>query len=370
MSRRTVQPRPMTTATPARRGSVLIVAMIIIFAIAGMVLAMGQSARTELQISANEVAALGSAAVERGAEQYVLSILAQDKDNLSSYSEDQLARVALGTGYFWIVRPDYGDEGMPLYGLVDESSKINVNTADLNTLRRVPNMTDAIAGSIIGWRDADDNATAGGAESADYQAGAEPYRGKNAQFETVEELLLVRDVTRELLYGRPNDADLVTRNGWFNYFTVWSKSTNTTNNGSGNASTIAGRINVNTAPREVLMTLPNLTEAEVDLMIAERTSAGSSTSTDWVTTALPNKANALRNRITGQGLVYSADIVSAAGNGRAFKHVRIVVDVSGTAPRVVYRRDLTDNGWPLDKSVLLALRQGAGLGNAAGDAVR
>ena len=74
---------------------------------------------------------------------------------------------------------------------------------------------------------------------------------------------------------------------------------------------------------------------------------------------LESKAIGLGSFITGRGAVYSADIVAVSGNGRAFRRVRIVVDTAGeSGPRIVYRRDLTDLGWPMDPQILQGLRNG------------
>jgi hypothetical protein len=130
---------------------------------------------------------------------------------------------------------------------------------------------------------------------------------------------------------------------------------------------VQGRINVNTAPRDVLLCLPNLDSSDVDKLIAARQgSAAGDTSVGWVMDALQNKAVGLGNLITGKTVQYSADIVAVSGNGRAYKHCRIVVDTSGSTPLIKYRRDLTDRGWPMDPQILTSLRSGQGLGSWAG----
>jgi len=43
----------------------------------------------------------------------------------------------------------------------------------------------------------------------------------------------------------------------------------------------------------------------------------------------------------------------------------LVVDTSAAAPQIIYRRDLTDGGWPMDPAILAALRSGNGLGEYA-----
>src|SRR3982750_4352657 len=57
-------------------GTVLIAAIVIVFALASMVLVLCRSMAVEAQASANQAAAIQAAAVARGAEQYVLGIVA------------------------------------------------------------------------------------------------------------------------------------------------------------------------------------------------------------------------------------------------------------------------------------------------------
>jgi hypothetical protein len=130
-----------------------------------------------------------------------------------------------------------------------------------------------------------------------------------------------------------------------------------------------GRINVNTAPRDVLMTLPGLESSDVDKLIAQRQTATSSAtagqaSMSWVATALDKKAVGLGTLITSTSNQFSADIVAVSGNGRAFKRVRIVIDASSSSPQIIYRRELTDRGWPMDQQILASLRAGQGPGSA------
>jgi hypothetical protein len=59
--------------------------------------------------------------------------------------------------------------------------------------------------------------------------------------------------------------------------------------------------------------------------------------------------------------VYSADIVAVSGDGRAFKREKIVVNVTASPAKIVYRKDLTSLGWPLTPDIRQDLRSGHGL---------
>jgi DNA uptake protein ComE-like DNA-binding protein len=127
---------------------------------------------------------------------------------------------------------------------------------------------------------------------------------------------------------------------------------------------LPGLINVNTAPAEVLMTLPGLTSSDATAIVSQRANESDMSTIGWVFDALsPTKAAGILNSITARSWQYSADIVAVSADGRAFKRVKVVVD--GTPvnnqvlpAKIVFRRDLTSLGWPLDPAIRTALRAG------------
>jgi len=93
---------------------------------------------------------------------------------------------------------------------IDESGKININRVSEETLRRAfTNLgveaarRDILVDSIMDWRDADDLHRANGAESDYYAALSPGYSAKNGPLDSVEDLLWIRGMTRELFYGQP-----------------------------------------------------------------------------------------------------------------------------------------------------------------------
>ena len=123
---------------------------------------------------------------------------------------------------------------------------------------------------------------------------------------------------------------------------------------------LTGMVNVNTAPREVLLCLPELDENDVDALLAHRGESDADLSSlAWVADALPEeKAAAIGSQITTRAYQFSADIVAVSGDGRAYRRCRAVVDAAESPPRVVRWQDLTHLGWPLDRQILTALRSG------------
>jgi type II secretory pathway component PulK len=152
----------------------------------------------------------------------------------------------------------------PVFGLVDEASKLNLNTASQSMLEGLPGMTAELAAAIIDWRDEDDEVTSGGAETETYQFRRPAYACKNAPFETVEELALVNGATREVLFGEdanrngildlnendgdasypPDDSDGRLDPGILDFVTVYSREPNTRSDGS-------ARINVTSGGQEL-----------------------------------------------------------------------------------------------------------------------
>lgn len=89
----------------------------------------------------------------------------------------------------------------------NQSGKVNINLAEKPLLAAMlegfdmdPSEKDVIVDSIMDWRDADRNHRINGAEDDYYQSLPEPYDCKDADFDSPEELLLVRGVTPEIYF--------------------------------------------------------------------------------------------------------------------------------------------------------------------------
>jgi DNA uptake protein ComE-like DNA-binding protein len=107
-------------------------------------------------------------------------------------------------------------------------------------LMALPNMTDEISDAILDWLDADDTPRANGAELDYYGSLSPAYAPRNGPIQSIEELLLVRGVTPQLLFGldaipmgliegSPDEAlagvdnsDGSMDHGWAAYFTIYS----------------------------------------------------------------------------------------------------------------------------------------------------
>jgi hypothetical protein len=93
---------------------------------------------------------------------------------------------------------------------IDETGKLSLNAPEVDEplLREILLNLDydevvasVVADSIVDWRDEDDLHRAQGAEDDYYRKLERPYPCKDAPFDAVEELRLVRGVTRAMYYG-------------------------------------------------------------------------------------------------------------------------------------------------------------------------
>jgi len=97
------------------------------------------------------------------------------------------------------------------YGLQDESARLNLAVlskweqleegAAAVALMNLPGMTEAMADAILDWIDPDDAVRPSGAETEFYVARGLPYSPRNGVPMSLEELLLVRDISRLSLFG-------------------------------------------------------------------------------------------------------------------------------------------------------------------------
>jgi len=195
--------------------------------------------------------------------------------------ESQFHDVALGRGVFRVFRRGRSDEGGGIiFGVSDEESRLNVNTAATNELSQLQNMTPDVATAIVNWRGGDSTTVAA---EAQYYAGLQPpYQPRNGSFQTVRELLMVRGVTPDLLLGKDvhqngllaaagengNDfdfADSVDSSdlGWAGILTVDSTVQNV--NAAGDA-----RVNIQTADQNALTAVNGITPQIARAIVAYR----------------------------------------------------------------------------------------------------
>jgi general secretion pathway protein K len=190
----------------------------------------------------------------------------------------------LGRGEFQILRsPGENENARLIYGISDEESRLNVNTASADELKKLYGMKPGTAAAILDWRDQDNNVSPGGAEVDYYASLPQPYLPRNGPFETIRELLMVSGMDREALLGEdanqnglldpeeddgeewpPSDNhDGTLDSGWSGLLTVNSITENV--NAAGE-----NRVNVQTADEAALTRITGITTEIAKAIIAYR----------------------------------------------------------------------------------------------------
>ena len=222
-----------TTYKAKRQGSILMVVLIVV-----MIVSLGAYSFSAMMLAHHETALLSSNQqqarwlVDSGIDTIRVHLSLPETERLESggnYDNPMLFQAIniipdpdpVAAGNFTILSPSINSDGYTAglrYGLENESARLNLNTllmADTyaenggrTLLMALPGMTEYAADAIMDWIDEDDDTREYGAEYDYYQGLSSPYTPTNGPFNTVEELLLVRDVSPQLLFG----AD-VNRNG-------------------------------------------------------------------------------------------------------------------------------------------------------------
>lgn len=211
---------------------------------------------------------------------------------------DQFKDVAFGRGKFRVFRRGRQDEGGGvIFGVTDEESRLNVNYASLQQLTNLNHLTVDIATAILDWRgggnanannnsgnpDNNNAAASGVGANADYYLGLQPpYQPRRGPLQTVRELLLVRGVTRDLLFANDKhqngllpaagdgeddslsgDSNADTDAGWAELLTVASAENNVSAGGQ-------DRINVQSADENALTGVKGITSAMARAIVSYR----------------------------------------------------------------------------------------------------
>lgn len=296
---------------------VVVISLLALGALTFSELMMAEREGAEVAVAQSQARALA----ESGAEM-ARFFLAQDAETQTQaggwYDNSQKLRgIAVtneggvrGTGRFTLIAPSVGSDGLLSgirFGLEDESARLNLNTVlsvdqanqgknvGRQMLMALPGMREDIADAILDWIDLDDESREYGAELDTYASLSPPYAAKNGVPDTLEELLLVRDVTPALFFGYDMNRNyLVDRSesnapilidadnsdgamncGWSAYLTASSKESNLRADGE-------AKIDLNQSDLQKLREdLSSVLDSEwADFIVAYRLSSGGYASTN------------------------------------------------------------------------------------------
>ncbi|MCX7634639.1 MAG: type II secretion system minor pseudopilin GspK [Syntrophales bacterium] len=302
------------------RGVALIVVILTIAIIVSLTLQMNRAGRGDIYSAANLRDGVRLYYMAKSGFNFCQALLLDDQNNFDALNEDWAIAekvAAKGASLF--------DEGLLRLVMEDETGKINVNKLVsgngynieikdvLTRLLLQPEFgldrqsVDDILDALKDWIDKDDEITGGGAETPYYAALENPYKAKNGPLDCIEELMMIKGITRELYEGTAN------RPGLKDLLTVYGE----------------GKININTAPLLVLRALsPTMTAEVAEKIDQHRKTVGEDlSSADWY------------KRVVA-GVEINASIITVRSN-----HFRIVSQgVMGNMTRTVQGVVLRDKG--------------------------
>jgi uncharacterized membrane protein YgcG len=219
---------------------VLIIVLWITFGLVSLALYFAGSMSFEQRAADQRVARVQAETAIEGMVRYLTYLLSNQITNGSNgitleVSAYPNAAVPIGDCRVWLISRDTNlvttGPGKIAFGLLDESSRLNLNTVTSNQMMWLPTMTVDLANGILDWR-----STNGPGTTLSYYATMQPpYFCKNDPFETVDELRLVYGADMDALIGEdynrngildPTETDANQNNmldpGVLEYFTVYS----------------------------------------------------------------------------------------------------------------------------------------------------
>ncbi len=230
-------------ALTSNKGVALITVILLVSVLVALAIELNRSARADIYDAANISDGIKLAYIAKsGFYGAAVLLLNADSERATTLFEDWANTEALS-----VRSREFFDNGYFVVRVEDEMGKIPLNKlAENAVLRSVlirllgqPEFgldrakAEEIVAAIKDWVDEDNDLTSGGAESPYYMTLDPPYRAKNAPLDCIEELLMVKGITKEIFAGtkeKPALADFVTADG-------------------------DGLININTAPLLVLRSL-------------------------------------------------------------------------------------------------------------------
>ena len=261
-----------------RSGIALVAVLWAVMLLTALVTVMAKTSRLETRVSLASAERVGGKWACRAGIETAIGLLNDDTtpaDSLADLWNDPVECEDILCGDFtFTIR------------VIDESGKLNINTATLKQLLELPFMeaNKEIVGAILDWRDEDDNQQANGAEAGYYRNQSEiPYEIRNGNFRTIRELLLVKGVTREYFYGEDtnfngmldfnekdgserwpmDNEDDVLDEGWISFMSCYSYAQNVDADGE-------ERVNINEADEDELTEKLGITKGQAKWIVENR----------------------------------------------------------------------------------------------------
>jgi general secretion pathway protein K len=241
------------------RGIALITVILIIAILVAVVIELNRSSRADIYDAANVSDGIKLTYIAKSGFYGAAAVLTTSKNNYDTLRDDwahmetiSLQSNTLFTDGYFIASIEDETGKIPLNKIVYENGyyKMLLRLLEQPEFGLDERIATEIADSIVNWISSTDNP----ADDAYYASLNPPYEPKNAPIDCIEELLMIKGITKEIYYGtkeKPSLAQYVT------------------------ADSDDGAINVNTAPKMILRSLAEGISPELaDKMDEYRTNAG------------------------------------------------------------------------------------------------
>ena len=228
------------------RGIALIVVILMVSVIVALTVDFNRTARNDLYDTANLSDGFRLYYIAKSGFYGAEALLMEDKNNFDALTEDwaKVEHLSLNTEIFtrggsFRVRIEDETGKIPINKLVSGNAYNPLIKDMLIRLLSLPEFNletgrvNEIVDAIKDWLDKDDEVTGGGAEGSYYQNLAKPYASKNGHLDCIDELLMIKGITKELYYGTKEAPALE------KCLTIYGD----------------GKININTAPKLALRAL-------------------------------------------------------------------------------------------------------------------
>lgn len=212
--------------------------------------------------------------------------------------------------------------------ITDESGKINLNTLTDNNGIILKNLlmnngvaeetASILVDSILDWKDGDNLHRLSGAEDDYYQSLPKPYKAKNAAFDSLEELVFVRGISRPILQGSADGKGILP------FCTIYSKT---------------DKINLSAAPPEVLKAIPGMTDNMIQRIVEYR-DLSPAAKVQPIAGWIGGDFSAIAPYVTtAESNVYTIDAIGYKDNEKRNYAIRAIVAIEGTQKcRMMYFR--------------------------------
>jgi len=266
------RPRPVTVAGREEKGVALILAIMAVFLLSVAVLNTKAGVDLAQEIAVSAAQETRAFYLARSGLALVREALAEDDSKVDSYQDDWAAANRMGAipiaDIGWAIGQVADEEGkFNVLDLVNEDGETDEDSnaaalrlEDLLEILGLPQSRAVeIVDSLIDWMDFDGSVTGSGAEEPYYSALASPYSCANAKPPSLEDLALVKGIGPVLLHSGEGEVPSLEK-----FLTV---------HGEKKGGDKFRRINLNTAPLEVIMALsPEIDERLAEEIIESRVS--------------------------------------------------------------------------------------------------